>query len=113
MRYTKYLGDGDTKSYLDVVKNAPYKGVEIKKLECIRNIQKRVGARLLKMRKDGCFMNVYEDEDENSKKRKKKLRLTDKDINKLQKYYGIAMRSSTGATIWQLKKSIAAAFYHL
>ena len=39
-------------------------------------------ARLLKMRKDGCF-NVYEDEDgdENSKKKKKKLRLTDKDMN--------------------------------
>ena len=64
------------------------------------------------MRKDGCLMNVYEDEDENSKKRKKKLRLTGKDINKLQNYYGIATRSSTGDTIWQLKKSIAAAFYH-
>ena len=40
LRYTKFLGDGDTKSYLDVVKNDPYKGVEIKKLECVGHLQK-------------------------------------------------------------------------
>ena len=28
-------------------------------------------------------------------------------MNKLQNYYSIAMRSSTGETIWKLKKSIA------
>ena len=44
--------------------------------------------------------------------RRKRNLLTDKDINKLQNYYGIAMRGSTGDTIWQLKNSIAAAFYH-
>ena len=110
LKYTKYLVDGDTKSYLDVVKNDTYKGVEIQKLECIGHIQKRVGDRLLKIRKDGYF-NGCEDEDENSKKKKNKLRLINKDINKLQNYYGIAMRSSTGDTIWQLRKSVAASFY--
>ena len=30
LRYTKYIGDGDTKSYLDVLKNDPYQGVAIK-----------------------------------------------------------------------------------
>ena len=116
LRYTEYLGDGDTKSYHDVVSSKPYDDIPVKKLECIRHIQKRVGARLLKMRKNGDFKELYEDDDEdsNSKKRKKKksLRLTDKDINKLQNYYGIAIRSSTGDTVWNLKKSIAAAFYH-
>ena len=117
LRYTEYLGDGDTKSYHDVVKSDPYNGREVKKLECIGHIQKRVGARLLKMRKNGDFKDLYDGDDEiengKSKKRKRKaLRLTDKDINKLQNYYGIAMRSSTGETIWQLKKAIAAAFYH-
>ena len=86
------------------------------KLECIGHIQKRVEARLLKMRKNGDFKELDEDDDEdsNSKKRKKKksLRLTDKDMNKLQNYYGLAIRSSTGGTVWNLKKSIAAAFYH-
>ena len=116
LRYTEYLGDGDTNSYHDVVNSKPHDDIPVKKLECIGHIQKRVGARLLKVRKNGDFKELYEDDDEesNSKKRKKKksLRLIDKDINKLQNYYGIAIRSSTGDIVWNLKKSIAAAFYH-
>ena len=69
------------------------------------------------MRKGGEFNELYDDSDDDgddtySKKKKKLIRLTDKNINKLQNYYGIAIRSSTGDTIWGLKKSIAAAFYH-
>ena len=51
-RYTQYLGDGDTKSYLEVVKKDPYNGTV-----CIGHLQKR-GARLHKMRKDGPFKNM-------------------------------------------------------
>ena len=118
LRYTQYLGDGDTKSFLEVVKSNPYNGTDVNKLECIGHIQKRVGSRLLKLRKDGEFKERYEDSDDddgddtNSKKKKKLIRSTDKNINKLQNYYVIAMRSSTGDTIWGLKKSIAAVFYH-
>ena len=101
------MEDGDTESYHDVVSSKPYDDIPVMKLECIGHIQKRVGARLLNMRKNGYFKELYEDDDEdsNSKKRKKKksLRLTDKDINKLQNYYGIAIRSSTGGTVWNLK----------
>ena len=42
LRYTQYLGEGDTKSYLEVVRSDPYNGIEINKLECIGHIQKRV-----------------------------------------------------------------------
>ena len=47
------------------------------KLECIGHIQKCVGARLLKMRKNGDFKELYEDDDEdsNSKKQKNKKSL--------------------------------------
>ena len=116
LRYTQYLGDGDTKSFLEVVKSNPYNGTAVNKLECIGHIQKRVGSRLLKMRKDGEFKELYEDSDDDgddpNSTKKKLIRLTDKNINKLQNYYGIAIRSSTEDTIWGLKKSIAAAFYH-
>ena len=99
--YTEYLGDDDTKSYHDVVSSKPYDDIPVMKLECIGHIQKRVGARLLKMKKNGDFKELYgdDDEDSNSKKRKKKrsLRLTDKDINKLQNYYG---------TVWNLKEEV-------
>ena len=51
------------------------------------------------------FMKTVMTTDKNSKKKGKKLiRLTDKNINKLQNYYDIAIRSSTGDTIWCFKK---------
>ena len=55
-RYTQYLGDGDTKSYLEVVKKDPYNGTSVNNM-CIGHLQKR-GARLHKMRKDGPFKNI-------------------------------------------------------
>ena len=43
LRYTEYLGDGDTKSYHGVVSSKPYDDIPVMKLECIGHIQKRVG----------------------------------------------------------------------
>ena len=103
------------------MKNDPYNGVPINKLECIGHIRKSVGARLIKMRKDGVFKDLTEDDEvdeeggevkRKKKKKNKKIKLTDKNINKQQNYYGIAIRTSTGGTIWEMKKAIAAAFYH-
>ena len=88
------------------MKNDPYNGVPINKLECIGHIQERDGARFIKMIKDGVFKDLTEDDEvgeeggEVKRKKKKKnteIKLTDKNINKLQNYYGIAIRSSTGA----------------
>ena len=89
LRYTQYLGDGDTKSFLEVVKINPYNGTAVNKLECIGHIQKRVGSRLLKMRKMVNLRNFmksdHDGDNTNSKQKKKKMiRLTDKNINKLQ-----------------------------
>ena len=41
LRYTKYLGDGDSKSFASV--KSTYPGIEVQKLECVGHIQKRVG----------------------------------------------------------------------
>ena len=47
VRYTDYLGDGDTKAYLEVCERKPYRpDVGIKKIECVGHIQKRMGTRL-------------------------------------------------------------------
>ena len=91
MRYIEYLGDGDTKSYALVVEKDPYPGKPVKKLECVGHIQKRVGARCRKMKQEGTFKNVYTDEVDPKTKKKKLLRITDKDINKLQNYFGIGI----------------------
>ncbi len=72
--YSGYLGDGDSKGY-EKVKNV-YPGVLVSKYECVGHVQKRVGNRLRKLKK-----NV------------KGLKgLTDGIIDKLQNYYGITIR---------------------
>ena len=49
LRYVEFLGDGDTKSYVNV--KDIYPGIEIKRLECVGNYQKRVGTRLQNLKK--------------------------------------------------------------
>ena len=46
-----FLGDRDTKSYVNV--KDIYPGIEIKRLECVGNYQKRVGTRLQNLKKKG------------------------------------------------------------
>ena len=45
MRYTSYLGDGNSKSFSDIMKADPYPGYLIQKKECVGHVQKRVGTR--------------------------------------------------------------------
>ncbi|GFU56841.1 uncharacterized protein TNCV_88021 [Trichonephila clavipes] len=47
VRYTKYLGDGDSKAFDNIVKNEVYgDNCTITKLECIGHVIKRMGSRL-------------------------------------------------------------------
>ena len=45
LRYTEYIEDGDSSSFLEVKNTQPYGGLDIKKLECIGHVQKHVGTR--------------------------------------------------------------------
>ena len=47
LKYVKYLGDGDSKSFKVVAEADPpiYEGVTIEKLECCGHVQKRMGKR--------------------------------------------------------------------
>ena len=45
LRYTEYVGDGDTSSFNSVIKDHPYgPQVAITKLECVGHVQKRLGS---------------------------------------------------------------------
>lgn len=106
LRYKYYIGDGDSKSHHDIVKKDPYNGIVIQKLECVGHIQKRVGGRLRKMKatnktklSDGNVLGG-------------KGHLTEKVINKLQNYYGIAIRQCTGTTVYAMKKAVGAVLFH-
>ena len=43
LRYTHYIGDGDSKAHNEVVKNDLYPGIVVEK-ECVGDIQKRLGS---------------------------------------------------------------------
>jgi len=97
LRYTEFYGDGDSKGY-DAVKNI-YEGVLVNKLECVGHVQKRVGTRL-----------------RNLKKKEKGLggrgKLTDATIDRLQNYYGIAIRQNKN-NLNGMKSAIRATLYHV
>lgn len=53
LRYTRYLGDGDSKGFANVLENDPYGVyVNITKLECVDHVQKRLGSRLRRLKKE-------------------------------------------------------------
>lgn len=51
VKYTEYLGDGDTNAYKSVSESEPYgPHTTISKLECVGHVQKRMGTRLRKLK---------------------------------------------------------------
>ena len=97
LRYTEYYGDGDTKAF-SAVESIYGNEVKVVKQECIGHIQKRVGSRLRKLKKNVSGLG--------------KLGLTDSVIDKLQNYYGMAVRSNVG-DLAGMKKAIYAAWCHV
>ena len=102
--YKDYIGDGDTTSFKEVVAAKPYEkfGIIPKKLECIGHIQKRLGNRLRALRKS------YQSTKTPLSGRGK---LTDKVINSLQNYFGLAIRQNQG-NFYPMKKAIGAVLWH-
>ena len=76
--YVDIYGDGDTKSFNNIENTYP--GIQVRKLECIGHIQKRVGNRLRKLKKSVKGLGG-----------KGGGGLNDAMIDKLQNYYGISV----------------------
>ena len=93
-----FYGDGDSKSYPRVAKVYEEFGIYVRKLECIGHVQNRMGAALRPLRKD-------------NKNAGGKGELTDKMINRLQNYYGIAIRTKIG-NLENMKKAILGTLFH-
>ena len=98
LRYTEFYGDGDSKSYAAVKEVYGDENVPVVKNECVGHVQKRVGTALRKLKKDNKDLGG-------------KARLTDAMIDKLQNYYGIAIRTNC-KDIESMKKGIFAALCH-
>ena len=106
LRYLQYIGDGDTASFSQVCESKPYGELIQEKLECVGHIQKRLGTRLRKLRNDLKGKKL-----EDGKIISGRERLTDKAINVLQNYFGMAIRQNT-ASVCLMKRAIEAVLYH-
>lgn len=98
VQYVNYVGDGDSKTFKAILECHPYKDVQVTKKECIGHVQKRMGSRL-----------------RNVKKQNKGLggrgKLTDKLINELTVYYGLAIRRNSDNKD-KMKNAIWSTFFH-
>lgn len=92
IRYTNYIGDGDSKTYKGILDSKPYGDVIVKKKECIGHVQKRMGAQLRKVKKENKGLGG-------------RGKLTAKLIDELTVYYGLAIRRNSNS-IQEMKNAI-------
>ena len=97
LRYTNSLGDGDSKRYTNV-KNV-YDDLTVDKLECVGHYQKRIGTRLRKLKI-------------NEKGSGGRGHLTDVIIDRLQNYFGMAIRQNAG-NLEQMQSAARATLFHV
>jgi hypothetical protein len=98
VKYTKYIGDGDSKTYKGIIEAKPYGDeIHIQKKECINHVQKRMGAKLRNYKKQIKGIGG-------------KARLTGKVIDQLTTYYGLAIRRHDNS-IEKMYYAIWATFY--
>ena len=90
MKYVHYIGDGDSKGFSTVSQAKPYGETPITK-ECIGHVQKRLGKALRELKK-----KLRTEKLSDGKPLCGKGRLTHKYIDRLQNYYGRAIRVNVG-----------------
>lgn len=114
-RYVTFVGDGDSNAYLALQKlnsgKGPYPHSPVIKHECVNHIHKRMGTRLRKVKKDA---STYTTTRTGKHQRRSLLagKLTDDAIDKLQSYYGIALRNKHESVQEKAKAAWASFFHH-
>nr|XP_042913800.1 uncharacterized protein LOC122273890 [Parasteatoda tepidariorum] len=107
LKYLKYLGDGDSKAFSNIEKENVYGDqYPVEKLECIGHVQKRMGCRLRRLVK-----KMKGEKLSDKKVLGGRGRLTDSQIDKLQTYYGLAIRRNVG-NLDHMRQAVWAIFYH-
>ena len=106
VRYTEFLGDGDSKAHKLIVDEAVYGEKEVTKLECVGHVQKRLGSRLRLLKK-----RMGQARLEDGKPIGGIGRLTNNKIDQLQVYYGKAIRNNTH-DIQSMENAVMAIWHH-
>lgn len=106
IRYVEFLGDGDSKAHKLLLQEAVYGNVEVQKLECVGHVQKRLGSRLRSLKK-----RLGKTPLEDGKPVGGKGRPTENRIDKLQVYFGKAIRQNTHS-IRAMQTAVMAIWHH-
>ena len=110
LKYTTFVGDGDSSSFGRVKEALEKKFGEryvVKKEECVGHVQKRLGTALRKYKNDKKGQKLSDGKGVGGRGR-----LTDKVVDKMQNYYGKAIRGNKG-DLEGMKKSINAIQHHM
>jgi len=106
VKYAYYIGDGDTKTFKNLVDSAPYgENFIVKKKECVLHVKKRMFRRAKEVKKQLTQLKKAEKALENKSEKKgrskasrsskdkipKSLQLTNKLMKDLSVYYGLAI----------------------
>jgi len=112
LRYTNYIGDGDSKTFTKIVNSKPYgENVVINKKECVGHVQKRIGTRLRDLVQKTVQEEIVKGKKIFLKILSGKGKLTGKLIDKLTVYYGLAIRRHSNS-VQDMKNAIWATYYH-
>ena len=109
LRYTQFVGDGDSSSFGKVkqaLENKFGDKYPVEKEECVGHVQKRLGTALREYKKQKKGVKL-----DDGKVPTGKGRLTEVVIDKMQNYYGLAIRNNSG-NLEEMKKSIRAIYHH-
>ncbi|GFU82331.1 uncharacterized protein TNCV_4148981 [Trichonephila clavipes] len=98
--YTQYLGDEDSKGFFTIKEAKVYGNTEVKKLECVGHVQKRMGTRLRNILKTSKGIKLSD-----GKNISGRGRLTLKEVDSIQHYYGLAIRKNL-SSVEDMKRAI-------
>ncbi|GFW45676.1 uncharacterized protein TNCV_3246131 [Trichonephila clavipes] len=106
VRYTSYIGDGDSKTFSSITASNPYgEDITVSKIECVRHVQKRMGTRLRKLKQMSSKLS-------DGKSIGEKGRLTDRMIDLITTYYGNAIRQNK-TCMSDMRKAVWAVYFHI
>ncbi|GFO27487.1 hypothetical protein PoB_005399200 [Plakobranchus ocellatus] len=104
LKYTTFVGDGDSKAYNKVCEVQPYgPDTQIVKEECVNHVSKRMSTALRNLVSDSSKKGI-------TLGGRGQGRLTGNAIGKLTKYFDRAIRGNPTAT--EMKRAIMASLYH-
>ncbi|GFU53513.1 uncharacterized protein TNCV_3169441 [Trichonephila clavipes] len=106
VRYTFYIGDGDSKTFSSITASNPYgEDITVSKIECVGHVQKRMGTRLRKLKQMSSKLS-------DGKSIGGKGRLTDRMIDLITTYYGNAIRQNK-TCLSDMRKDVWAVYFHI